>query len=68
MIAATQCYWLILGAWSRDGLVCVGLVAVFVFLATWFRRPARQCPRCKEINRPHAGYCAQCGAPLGKQK
>ena len=47
-----------------DGLVCVALVAVIVFLATSTRRTARRCPRCKEINRDAAIFCAQCGMRL----
>lgn len=49
---------------ERDGLICIGLVAVIVFLATSTRRSARRCPRCKEINREQARFCAQCGASL----
>ena len=45
-------------------LLCVILVVVVVLLATYTRRSARRCPRCQEINRPHAVYCAQCGAKL----
>ena len=47
-----------------EGLVCVALVAVIVFLATSTRRSARRCPRCKEINREAAIFCAQCGTRL----
>lgn len=47
-----------------DGLLCVGVVAVIVFLATSTRRSTRRCPRCKEINREAAGFCAQCGNRL----
>ncbi|MHC4698868.1 MAG: zinc-ribbon domain-containing protein [Planctomycetota bacterium] len=49
---------------DRDGLVCIGLVALIVFLATSTRRSARRCPRCREVNREQARFCAQCGAPL----
>ncbi|RME41623.1 MAG: zinc ribbon domain-containing protein [Planctomycetota bacterium] len=52
---------------DRDGLLCVALVAVIVFLATSTRRSARRCPRCHEINRDVAVYCAQCGAKLPKR-
>lgn len=45
-------------------LLCVVVVVVIVLLATSTRRSARRCPRCQEINRPHAIYCAQCGAKL----
>lgn len=52
-----------------EGLVCVGVVAVIVFLAMSTRRSARRCPRCQEINREAAVYCAQCGARLpGKRQ
>ncbi len=48
-----------------DGhILVVGLVAVIVFLATSTRRSARRCPRCQEVNRERALYCAQCGARL----
>ncbi|UCC31290.1 MAG: zinc-ribbon domain-containing protein [Phycisphaerales bacterium] len=47
-----------------DGLVCIGVVAIIVFLATSSRRSARRCPRCQEINREAAVYCAQCGTRL----
>ncbi|MFQ5590319.1 MAG: zinc-ribbon domain-containing protein [Phycisphaerae bacterium] len=49
---------------DRDGLVCVAVVAVIVFLATSTRRSARRCPRCQEVNREQARFCAQCGAQL----
>ena len=49
---------------GNDGLVCVALVAVIVFLATSARRTARRCPRCKEVNREVAIFCAQCGTRL----
>ena len=44
--------------------VCVAFVVVLVVLATSTRRSARRCSRCHEINRPHANFCAQCGAKL----
>jgi len=47
-----------------DGLVCVGVVAIIVFLATTTHRSARRCPRCWEINREAAIFCAQCGTRL----
>jgi hypothetical protein len=49
---------------GRDGLVCIAVVMVIVFLATSTRRSARRCPRCHEINREPAIFCAQCGARL----
>jgi hypothetical protein len=45
-------------------MLCVVVVVVIVLLATSTRRSSRRCPRCHEINRPHAVYCAQCGAKL----
>jgi hypothetical protein len=45
-------------------LLCVIVVVGLVLLATSTRRSARRCRRCQEINRPHAIYCAQCGAKL----
>lgn len=47
-----------------DGLICVGVVAAIVFLATSTRRFTKRCPRCKEVNREAANYCAQCGTRL----
>lgn len=47
-----------------DDLVCIALVAVIVFLGTSTRRTARRCPRCKEVNRDGAIFCAQCGTRL----
>lgn len=47
-----------------DGLVCIGVVVIIVFLATSTRRSARRCPRCQEINREAAIFCAQCGMRL----
>ena len=49
---------------GNDGFICVALVAVIVFLATSTRRTARRCPRCKEVNREAAIFCAQCGQRL----
>jgi len=51
-------------AWRGDGLICVLFVAVIVFLGTCARKTARRCPRCKELNRPHARFCAHCGQRL----
>ncbi len=53
---------------ARDNaFVCIALVAIIVFLATSTRRSAHRCPRCKEINREAAIYCAQCGTRLRKK-
>lgn len=49
---------------GEDNLACVVLVAVIVFLGTSTRRTARRCPRCKEVNRDGAIFCAQCGTRL----
>jgi len=40
------------------------MAAIIAFLATSTRRSSKRCPRCREINREHARYCAQCGAEL----
>jgi len=55
---------LALGLWGDDGFVCVGVFAMIFFLATSVRRPSHRCPRCQEINRPPATFCAQCGQRL----
>ncbi len=45
-------------------LVCVGVVVALVLIATSGRRGWRHCARCRELNRPPAIYCAQCGTRL----
>ncbi len=35
-----------------------------LLLTLLFRRRALRCPRCQEVNRPHAVFCAQCGSRL----
>ena len=45
-------------------LVCVGAVVVAVLIATAGRRGVRHCPKCRELNRPPAIFCAQCGMRL----
>ena len=57
--ALAMCLW-----FEYDGLICVGVVALIVFLATSTRRSAKRCPRCREINREAAVFCAQCGERL----
>ncbi len=47
-----------------DGLVCIGIVVAIAVLATSFRKAARRCPRCSEVNREAAIFCAQCGKRL----
>ena len=49
---------------GNSRIVCViFVIAAFVLLSV-LRRPRRQCPRCRTINRPLARYCAQCGTRL----
>ncbi len=60
--------WAIAFHFGDRGFLCVALVAVIVFLATATRRSARRCPRCKEVNREGAVYCAQCGTHLHARK
>ena len=47
-----------------DGLLCIGVVVLIAVLATTTHRAARRCPRCREINREAAVFCAQCGTRL----
>ena len=47
-----------------EGLVCIGVVVAIAVLATSFRKTARRCPRCSEVNREAAVFCAQCGKRL----
>ncbi len=49
---------------NLEGLACIAMVVVIVLLATSTRRMARRCPRCSEVNREPAIFCAQCGARL----
>lgn len=49
---------------NHEQFLFVVIVAVIVFLATSTRRKRVQCRGCKEVNRPGAVYCAQCGAKL----
>jgi len=51
-------------AFDDGHLFIIAVVAVLAYLATCSRRPQRQCPRCKEINRPHSIFCCQCGTRL----
>ena len=53
-------YW----GWDDEHVFGFAVVAVMVYLVTSFRRPSRRCPRCKEINRDQARFCAQCGTQL----
>ena len=45
--------------------VGVGVVLLVLF-TTAARSPSPQCPRCREINRPMARFCAHCGHKLDK--
>ncbi|MBI4716890.1 MAG: hypothetical protein HY763_03730 [Planctomycetes bacterium] len=45
-------------------LLFITVVAVIVFLATSTRGAPRRCRRCRELNRPQAVFCAQCGVRL----
>jgi zinc-ribbon domain len=47
----------------RGVLLLVG-VGLIVFLATSVKRPQNSCPKCGEINREQATFCAQCGTRL----
>ena len=49
-----------------DGWVCIGIVIVLAATAASTRRTSRRCPRCQEINRNAAQYCAQCGQRLSR--
>lgn len=52
---------------SRGFYYAVGVgVVLLVLFATAAKSPSPQCPRCKEINRPMAIYCAHCGNRLDK--
>ena len=42
-------------------------VVLLVVFTTAAKKPNPHCPRCKEINRPMARYCAHCGQPLGNR-
>lgn len=52
---------------DAGSLFVLGLVAIITFLLVSGRAPSRRCPRCRENNRDHAVYCAQCGAKLPEQ-
>ncbi len=52
---------------SRSSYYLLGVfVVAFVIFTTAAKRPSPRCPRCREINRPMACYCAHCGQSLGK--
>jgi hypothetical protein len=47
-----------------DRLFVIAAVVAVVVIASLQRRPSRQCPRCREVNREAAVFCAQCGERL----
>jgi len=52
---------------NSGGLICVGFAVVIILLTVFCRRPHRVCPKCREVNRIHACFCAQCGTALEKR-
>ncbi len=51
---------------SRGALLVIVFVIVLVVFTTGGRRPSPRCPRCQDVNRPMARYCAHCGQQLFK--
>lgn len=49
---------------NRNRLWILGAVVLIVFFALSGRRPHRRCPKCGELNRNRANFCAQCGERL----
>lgn len=49
---------------DRENIFVVVVVLVGIFVANAFRRRPNRCPRCRELNREQALYCAQCGTRL----
>lgn len=49
---------------GRGQLFILVTIAVIVFFATSKRGPGHRCRRCRELNRPQAIFCAQCGLRL----
>jgi hypothetical protein len=49
--------------WDIKFLV-LGAVALVFVIGAFQRRPSQQCPRCREVNREPAIFCAQCGERL----
>ncbi|MEK6799209.1 MAG: zinc ribbon domain-containing protein [Planctomycetota bacterium] len=48
-----------------DRPIAVILVIVVLILAIgMLRRPSMRCPRCQQVNREQAVFCAQCGQRL----
>lgn len=54
---------------SIDGeeLFFLTVLVVAVFVAGSFRKSPHRCPRCRELNREQAQFCAQCGTKLSKR-
>lgn len=52
---------------SRGAFYLLGVIVVcLVIFTTAAKSPRQQCPHCREINRPDARFCAQCGHKLVK--
>jgi len=52
---------------NHEAILFIVVVAIIVFLLTSNRRSTPHCPHCKQVNRDHAVYCAQCGERLRKR-
>jgi len=52
------------GPFDNGPMVCVFFVVAVFFGMSLLRRPHRRCPRCQQLNRPPARYCAHCGTRL----
>lgn len=51
-----------------EGWICLGVWLMLVFgAAGWSHRTPKRCPRCQEVNRNYARFCANCGMRLGKE-
>ncbi len=50
------------GSWFFCFMVLVGAGLILVAAV---RPSKRRCPRCAQINPPHARYCAHCGCGTG---
>jgi len=49
---------------NREDLFVVVALLAGVFIVSAFRRKPNRCPRCRELNREQALFCAQCGTRL----
>jgi hypothetical protein len=58
--------WFFFGFWpiAGDGFVFFAIVAFIVFAVRASRAPTSRCPHCRQVNRPVAIFCAQCGQRL----